>query len=241
MRRLTAFHLKCLAITAMLINHLGHAFEAVYHPPVWQFFYLSIGLLTFPIMAYLLVDGFYYTRNRWHYVGRLGLFWIVSILPFHWLFESQQVPLYPFNNIFFTLMMGLLFLILCEKYPVLPVQYFLCILFVWLTIRSDWNVFGIPLIFAFYKNRGYQGGVRRTLFLVCLCMLWLTYPGEFSWDSPQTISWLSRLGLLLVLPVLGAYNGERGFASSWVKWGFYLFYPLHLLVLWGIRFYVFGY
>lgn len=44
------------------------------------------------------------------------------------------------------------------------------------------------------------------------------------------------LGILLVIPILLAYNGERGYSPVWVKWGFYGFYPVHLFVLVGIRF-----
>lgn len=37
--------------------------------------------------------------------------------------------------------------------------------------------------------------------------------------------------MLIVIPLLVAYNGERGYLPSWIKWGFYSFYPLHLVAL----------
>ncbi|MGT2911155.1 TraX family protein [Streptococcus cameli] len=241
MKTINAFQLKCIAIVAMLINHIGHAFEHQYLHPLWQFFYLFIGLLTFPIMAYLLVEGFYYTKNRLHYLGRLALFWVVSILPFHYALNSEKVAINPVNNIFFTLMMGLLLLMLCEKLPDPTGHILLCLLFILLTLVSDWNVFGIPLIFSFYKNRGYSKGINRTIFLLMLFMMLLSYPSQFVLTSPDTIRFFSRLGLLLLIPLFSHYKGERGYSPSWVKWGFYLFYPLHLLVLFAIRYYIFGY
>nr|WP_245001249.1 TraX family protein [Enterococcus raffinosus] len=37
--------------------------------------------------------------------------------------------------------------------------------------------------------------------------------------------------MLIVIPLLVAYSGERDYSPSWVKWGFYSFYPLHLVAL----------
>ncbi len=53
-------------------------------------------------------------------------------------------------------------------------------------------------------------------------------------SSPQSMLFsqvFSGLGLLIVIPLLVAYNGERGYLPSWIKWGFYSFYPLHLVAL----------
>lgn len=240
-KKLSAFELKLIAIVGMLINHIGHAFEYEWNPPLWQFFYLFIGLLTFPIMAYLLVEGFFHTRNRWKYVGRFAIFWLISILPFHYLFEPWTSWINPINNIMFTLMMGLILLMLCEKFTQYSIQMILAILFIFLTLKSDWNVFGIPIIMAFYQNHGQPRGRRSFLMAVMLFMLVLTFPNSLDFWSPEMMNWLSRLGLLLVVPILDNYNGQRGYSPKWIKWGFYLFYPLHLSILLLLRYAIFGY
>lgn len=241
MKKLDAFHLKLVAIIAMFINHVGHAFELEWNPPLWQFLYLTIGFITFPVMAYLLVEGFFYTRNRWKYIGRMAIFWLVSILPFHLVFNVGASHINPVNNIFFTLMMGLILLQLCEQFSDSLVQFLLAFLFIILTLQSDWNVFGIPLIFSYYKMRWRFDGSRIVLIRMTLFMLLLTFPRELLLWSPSFISWLSRFGLFLVIPILQGYNGERGYSPLWVKWGFYLFYPLHLLALFLIRYLIFCY
>ena len=51
---------------------------------------------------------------------------------------------------------------------------------------------------------------------------------------------LAQFGILLVIPLLEAYNGQHGCSPLWVKWGFYSFYPLQISLLWLIRFILLG-
>lgn len=234
---LDAFHLKVIAIIAMFINHIGHTFEMIWNPPFWEFIYLTIGMLTYPIMAYLVVEGFHYTRNRWKYAGRLGLFSVLSFYPFAFVFSFV---LWPGNNIMFTLMMGIFLMMLCEKFPDFIVQAILVVAFVMLTIVSDWNLFGIPLLYAFYKTHGKPKANKYILIATSLLMATISVflsGGFVNWTAVIA----SSLGLLLAIPLLNAYNGQRGYSPMWVKWGFYAFYPAHIWVLWGGRLLFFGY
>lgn len=234
MKKFTAFHLKVIAIVAMLVNHIGHTFEREFNPLWWETTYLAIGRLTFPIMAYLVVEGFYYTRNRWRYAGRLGLFSLLAFVPFHYVF-LPPFPLWPGNNIMFTLMMGVFMMMLCErlKHPI--IQGCLLYVFMLLTYVSDWNVFGVLIIFAYYKSHRHPQARQWVLVGSSLLMLFLS-------QNPHWVQELIvTLGMLMVIPLLENYNGERGYSPAWVKWGFYLFYPLHLVCLWGIRYLIFGY
>lgn len=236
MKKLTAFELKTVAIAAMLINHIGHTFDGIWLSPTWRFAYLTIGLLTFPIMAYLLVEGFHYTRSRWRYAGRLGFFACLSFIPFNALTQGI-LPLLPSNNILFTLMIGVLMMMACEavKHPILQV---LVLLFATgLTLMSDWMIFGMPIIFGFYKTHGKPKASLAVPAIACAAMLWFNQ-GNLIYDP---ISVYSTLGLLAVIPLLALYNGQRGYAPRWLNWGFYAFYPLHLAILWGVRFVMFGY
>ena len=52
---------------------------------------------------------------------------------------------------------------------------------------------------------------------------------------------LYQFARMAALPLLFAYNGERGIAKDSrfykaVQYGFYAFYPLHLLLLWGLKY-----
>lgn len=240
MRTLNSFHLKLIAITAMLINHIGHVFEHEYASPAWNATYLTIGKLTFPIMAYLLVEGFFHTKNHWKYISRLALFWLIALLPFHLAFMPSFFS--PFNNIMFTLMMGVLLMMACERVKQPVWQGLLCLLFLALTITSDWSLVGIVFIFSFYKLHGQAKKTAVFLLIATLAMTTLSallILSDRGWEP--VVEALSCLGLAGVIPLLKRYNGQRGYSPVWVKWGFYAFYPLHLACLLGLRILLFGY
>lgn len=230
------FHLKLVAILAMLMNHIGHTFEFSWNPPVWEFFYLTIGKLTFPIMAFLMIEGFHYTHNRWKYGLRLAIFSLLSYIPYANLFWMDA---WPGNNILFTLLMGLILISLCEEIPYVIVQLLLVAAFIVLTYYSDWNLFGIPIIYLLYKTYGHPKTYLLLFLFVALVKILVTYWLTYSFLNPINLA--SNLGLLLVAPFLQHYNGQRGYSPAWVKWGFYLFYPLHLTILWGLRLLILGY
>ncbi|OTN88162.1 hypothetical protein A5819_000614 [Enterococcus sp. 7E2_DIV0204] len=237
-KKLDAFHLKVIAIVAMLLNHIGSGFRVYEYSDQLFFFTEFIGKLTFPIMAYLLVEGFHYTRNIKKYAARLGLFWLISIYPFHVLFY----PGYPFaltelvNNIFFALLMGLLLITLYDRTKNTAIHVLLVIIFSLATIMSDWNLIGVLIIFGFYRIQDVKlkkiiPPIYATGFLFLLMLIvYMIAPSSVPWYEL-----LSGLGILMTIPLLLNYNGQRGYSPNWVKWGFYFFYPVHMILLILIR------
>ena len=66
-----------------------------------------IGRFGFPLFAFLLVEGFTHTRSVKNYAIKLGIFALISELPFNLGFSSKLLdPNY--QNVFFTLLLGLL-------------------------------------------------------------------------------------------------------------------------------------
>lgn len=208
----------------MTINHIGHVFEQTYNPTWWHFIFIAIGLTTYPIMSFLLVEGYHKTRNKWKYLGRITLMWIISILPFHYAFQMDY-NINPVNNIMFTLAVGLLMIHLITKTK----TNFWIIPAIIITITSDWAIFGVLFTLAFYK--GYENK-KLILFYSSLVSLFMTALMMF---NPITERY-AMIGLLLPILLIYHYNGQRGYDKPWFKWFFYLYYPAHMIILILVRY-----
>lgn len=243
--KLDGLHIKLIAIFGMFINHMGSIFSWSYHSQTLPLYAISefVGKFTFPIMAYLLVEGFYYTRNKRKYAARLAMFWLLSIYPFYLMhsapygaFSVIDIP----NNILFTLLMGLLMLMCYDKVNNKIARFFIVFIFAIFTILSDWNVIGIILVWAFYQFH-HKKGIKITLGIYFLVFELIAIIGLFTITHPvrPMIELLGSFGFLVVAYFLTNYNGKRGYSPSWIKWGFYLFYPAHLVILEMISYFLF--
>jgi hypothetical protein len=74
---MTAFKLKLIALVAMFLDHAAVVFPE--HIPLE---FRAIGRLAFPIFAYLLAEGFRYTKAPEKFLLRLFAFAIISEFPF---------------------------------------------------------------------------------------------------------------------------------------------------------------
>ena len=210
MKGLNTFTLKMIAIISMLVDHIGH----IFFPEVMIF--RIVGRIAFPIFAYVLAEGIYYTKDITKYMMRLGIFALLSEIPYD-LAIMGSVLEFSHQNVFFTLFFGVLMFWLYKKIeqPGLKtgalVVIFLLGIFACQCLNTDYSDIGILLIFAFYMYRDKKVG---KLVLAGALFLGLT-------DGLQ-------LYALLALPLIALHNGEQG---AKMKTFFYLFYPAHLLIL----------
>ena len=206
---LDSFQLKCIAIVSMALDHTG----AVLYPS--QIWLRCLGRIAFPIFCFLIVEGFFHTHDVRRYMGRLGVFALISEIPYDLAFRG--VPLeYAHQNVFFTLLIGIGMVVLLERNRERPVKAVILLLAMWLAvlIRSDYNFRGVLLIFVFYIFHESR---------------WLAVTAGGLWNFLYQ-GVIQKYGVLSVLP-LALYNGERG---RKMKYFFYIFYPVHLLLLYGI-------
>lgn len=206
---LDSFQLKCIAIVSMALDHTG----AVLYPS--QIWLRCLGRIAFPIFCFLIVEGFFHTHDVRRYMGRLGVFALISEIPYDLAFRGVFLE-YGHQNVFFTLLIGIGMMLLLERNREWPVKAVILLLAMWLAvlIRSDYNFRGILLIFVFYIFHESR---------------WLAVTAGGLWNFLYQ-GVIQKYGVLSVLP-LALYNGERG---RKMKYFFYIFYPAHLLLLYGI-------
>jgi len=213
--------LKWIAIITMTVDHVG----LILYP---EFTVLrSIGRLSFPLFAYLLILGMENTRNIRNYFTRLFIFALISQVPF---FLAIDYGPFDLLNIFFTLSFGLLFIHFFKKGSL----FVLVPLFASIVIPFDYGVYGIAVIGCMYiLKENTKFGVFS---LVLLNTLFLV---------PWNIQFLSIAAIpLIVLHKNGSLNITRETTEKvtipvWRKYFFYVYYPLHLTLIYIIKLYYF--
>jgi hypothetical protein len=225
--KLNRNQLKYLVIIAMLIDHIAWAFVPT-ASPLGQVMHF-VGRLTGPTMAYLLAEGYMYTRSRSRYLTRLGVFALISWVPFSF-FETGTFPSWNMG-VMYTLFLGILSMWIFDTQKLsLPVKYILIGLIFFASAIGDWAYFDIiwPLGIHRLWNRPDQKWkwFGMTLLLAVFA---------FFYGAQPVSAALFNLGILLVYPLLRyGYSGKPGRKSAFHKWFFYIFYPLHLLIIYLI-------
>lgn len=213
---LSNFDLKIIAIITMTIDHIG----AIMYPNIDIF--RIIGRVSFPIFAFLLVEGFNHTSNKLKYFLRLILFAIITQPIYDYTFNNHELNILFTFSLSFLLLSSLEFIkkIISkyskgiENYLYKTVFYSLIyILFVLFSIilNVDYQALGISLVFIFYL----VPNLYLSFLLYLLAVIFL---------ATNTIQFYSLLSFLFIY----MYNGEKG---KNIKYFFYLYYPLHLLIL----------
>lgn len=203
----------------------------------------AVGRVSFVLFTFLIVEGFFYTRNRVRFLMRLLLFAVLSEIPFDLALSGT-----PFDrsgqNVYWTLFLGVLVLTIWDylsRYRrVLPaIGRYLVLLAGCLAAflgSTDYRFMGILLIFTLYRTRGKDRGVQFVL--VGLVMLFGTWGSNLiRYADAYSIEYLFRFSLremygLLAFVLIFLYNGEKG--RQLPKPFYYGFYPVHLLVLYGM-------
>ena len=233
---LTGGALKSAAVFCMLLDHAGWAFVDTLSPA--GFFLHLLGRVTAPAVCFLLAEGYRHTRSFPRYVGRMAVFAVLSYLPYLY-FQTGRLPdggnCLSFNMLY-TLTLCLLALRVEERCAGADKWVGLGLLF-FLSFFGDWP--GAAVLFTLNFSRS-RGDFRRMA--VChglITGLFMLLLGAQCWSagfSPaETAGNLAFYpGTLLALPLIRAYNGQRGRAICG-KWFFYFFYPAHLLVLGLLR------
>lgn len=229
--------LKFIAMITMLIDHIGavvllryildmqgHISSVEQYNSMVTLYRVmrGIGRIAFPIYCFLLVEGFQKTHNLKKYILRLGVFALIAEVPFDLAFTARVFSL-RYQSVMLTLLVGVLTMwgvSLLERHVK---NRILLVLGGALVIalgagaaelmKTDYGYLGILCIMVLYA-------LRRVKWMQILggCLV-------FSWEVWAPVAFLP----------IAFYDGRRGLRLKYV---FYLFYPLHLLILYLICVYM---
>ena len=215
----TGNQLKVIAMVSMTLDHIG----LTLFPKVWLL--RLLGRLALPIYAYMIAEGCYHTRDRKRYFLRIAVLAAICQVVYFVAMGSLYM------NILVTFSLSILLIYAIENYQerrdrTSQILAFLTLLGIFLVCVAlpdllkgtdfdvDYGIGGVLLPVLVYFGR------EKTKYLaVGLFLLGINYGG---------LHWFA----LAAVPLLGMYNGKRG-EKNIGKW-FYLYYPLHLVVIHGI-------
>ena len=213
---ISAAVLKWIAVVTMIIDHFAVAVYPQFASYEYSVYYImrKIGRLAFPIYCFLLVEGFFHTKNVKKYFRNCFLFAILSEIPFNMAIFGQ-VFYSRGQNVYFTLCIGLATLIILDRRKRYPKsKYMLLQIFIIVLAASigqildvDYHWKGVLYIVMFYYVRNMQEWIRN---LVGIC--------AFAYEGTAPLAFLP----------IHFYNGTRG---RQMKYLFYAIYPIHLLIL----------
>lgn len=241
--------IKYIVILAMVIDHIAWAFVPM-DSILGQIMHF-IGRLTGPTMAFFLAEGYIHTKNVKKYAIRLAVFSLISLIPFVY-FEFGVLPISfadggsgiqikPYPGVMYSLLMGLLAICLWDRTKLSKTKkVLLTIVICFLSTLGDWPIFDVlwSLFFFLYRENPRKKWQAFCIVGAICCLPMVLMPvfvGNTWWNG------MYNLGIFMV-PVLVnyGYNGKGGSRHAFHKWFFYLFYPLHLLILGVLKWIVFA-
>ena len=245
--KMNAFYFKLIAIITMVIDHAAIALLSEpcvnfikSNPNLSMFNWprdillmycayqimRAIGRIAFPIFCFFIVEGFVHTKNVKKYATRIFIFALISEIPFD-LACFKKLFYIKYQNVMFTLFIGLMTLCLLklieQKCSDKPKTRIACT-FIAITLgcvvahllKTDYSYYGVLAISLMYLFNDLKPMKLMSGFIA-----------------------LISTSILVVIPfsLLALYNGERGRS---IKYFFYAFYPVHLLILYLIAIKIYG-
>lgn len=227
-----------LHIMAMLFMLCDHLWATIVPGNDWL---TCVGRISFPIFAFMIVEGYFHTHNLKKYVGRLLIFAILSEIPFNLVVGSSLF--YPIHqNVLWTFLIAILLIYLNEKAKskgriwiriIAGVGSVFLAFILGLVTLVDYHYAGVLTVLVFYFFRG------RKWWHFCGQILMLAYINieilsgyAYEINLFGNTYYLVRQGLaLLALIPIWLYRGKQGPHNKVLQYVYYAFYPVHLLIL----------
>lgn len=230
---LTSNILRILAMAFMICDHL---WAKVVPGNDWMTY---VGRMTFPIFAFMISEGFIHTSNLKKYILRLLAFAVISEIPFNLFYGGNWF--YPYHqNVLFTLLFGLLAIMLIDKAKknrdaktivksallviLLGIASFICFV--------DYGFWGFLIVIMFYVFRNFPFAwlAQLAAMVIINCVL---FEGQFIVVElfGKSFEFAAQGFAVFSLIPIWLYGGKKGKSNKIMQYGFYAFYPLHMIII----------
>lgn len=237
---ISASTLHILAMIFMLFDHL---WATIIPGNQWL---TCLGRLAFPIFAFMIVEGYFHTSSLRRYALRLLLFALISEIPFNLMYSSSLI--YPYHqNVIWTLLLGL-GLIHLNELTAKRRKMWLRILVGCITVivgflagmltMVDYYGVGVVTILTFYFFRKRKWWCLLGQIVVLYYMNVEILSGFYFEVTimGHTVPIVQQgLALLALIPIW-LYRGRKGYSSKLFQYVCYGFYPVHMLVVYLVRY-----
>lgn len=234
---LTSNMLRIVAVLLMLSDHIWATYMSFGN---WMTY---IGRMAFPIFAFQIAEGFVHTSNFKKYVFRLLGFALVTEIPFNLFYSSRWFN--PFHqNVLFTLLLGLLAIYVIDKAKKTKTVKNILLAVLWLLLISvgatigfvDYGFLGMLTVVMFYVLRDFPfAWLAQLVAMVLINIVFFegqVFPVEILGKTFEIPS--QGFAVFSLIPIW-MYGGRKGTSGKILQYGFYAFYPVHMLILYLIK------
>lgn len=238
---ISAGAMKIFACLIMMLDHIGAGYiyygyhldnKNIEHSADLRMLYFCIrmvGRLAFPIFCFFIVEGYFRTRNVWKYLRNMVIFGLISEFPYDWALNNKYIY-WNNQNVYFTLALGLLMVIIFDKITrgdfikagikkqIAAIVLSSLPILAGFLLETDYGGLGVLLIFTFYIFRKYK---KLGVVSIILTLGFIN---------------ITELFACFDFMLFEKYNGKKGIS---MKYFFYAFYPVHLLIIAVVRYLVF--
>lgn len=229
--------LRAIAVILMISDHVWATYMSFGN---WMTY---IGRMAFPIFAFQIAEGFAHTKSFKKYALRLLAFALISEIPFNLFYSSRWFNPYH-QNVMFTLLLGLLAIRVIDNLKKDVTAKKIGKSALWLGLICiggtfgfvDYGFLGVLTVVMFYLCRDLRfSHIAQLVGMVLINIVF--FEGQMfiieafgrSFEIPS-----QGFAVFALLPIW-LYNGKKGISSKALQYGFYAFYPVHMLILYLIK------
>ena len=234
--QITSFTLHIIAMFCMVLDH---AWATVVAGNTWMNY---VGRIAFPIFAFMIVEGYFYTHDFKKYLQRLFIFALISELPFNLMNSGSLLD--PFHqNVLWTFIIALLCVSKIDKIrqgskskgkkTALITLIVLAGALIGTITMVDFSGAGVLTVFVFYFFHGRDwknivGQLIGIYFINFILIKNMDIP--FMLSGHEFFFPTQGFAILALIPIW-LYKGKQGPKNKVIQYIYYGFYPAHILIL----------